>query len=130
MQNEKIRKVTGIFLIISSLCMILIWAILYLSGSINDYFVEFQFKTVFLLISEAITCVLMFCAGIMSLRKNGIKNSLSMFSLGMLFYALLIGIGQFADRKVYLLTFLFSVVAIATIVISILNINLKNENKK
>jgi cytochrome bd-type quinol oxidase subunit 2 len=130
MQNEKIKKVTGIFLIISSLCMILIWAILYLSGSINDYFVEFQFKTVFLLISEMITCVLMFCAGIMSLRKNGMNNSLSMFSLGMLLYALLIGIGQFADRKVYLLTFLFSAVAIATIVIGILNLKPNNENKK
>lgn len=130
MQNEKTRKVTGIFLIISSICMILVWAILYVSGTINDYFDEFQLKTVFLLISEAITCVLMFFAGIMSLKKDGINNSLSMFSLGMLLYALLIGIGQFADRKVYLLTILFGAVAIATIVICILNIKVNNENKK
>jgi hypothetical protein len=129
MQNEKIRKVTGIFLIISSVCMILIWAILYLSGTINDYFDELQFKTLFLLISEAITCVLMFCSGVMSLRQKGINNSLAMFSLGMLLYALLIGIGQFADRKVYLLTILFSAVSIATLVIGILNLKLNNQNK-
>ncbi len=130
MQNEKIRKVTGIFLIISSICMILIWAILYASGSIIDYFDGIQFKTVFLLISEAITCVLMFCAGIMSLRKGKTGNSLSMFSLGMLLYALLVGIGQFADRKVYWLTLLFGAVAIATIVIGILNLKLNNQNNK
>ncbi len=127
MQNEKIRKVTGIFLIISSICMILIWVILYLSGAINDYFDEFHLKTVFLLISEAITCGLMFYAGVMSLKSKGINNSLSMFSLGMLLYALLIGIGQFADKKIYLLTILFGAVAIATIIIGILNLKLNKE---
>ena len=124
--KDKMNKVTAIFLLISSICLVLIWLALYFAGWINDYFDGFKFKTAFLIFAEAITAILMFISGVKYFIGKSQSNKLRLFSLGMLFYALLIGLGEFTDRKIYFLTFLFTMVLLATAIISIANIRLND----
>lgn len=119
MEDNKINKITSIFLIISAICLIAIWLIMYFTGQINDFFEVLHFKNVFLLISEFITALLLFISGISFVVFRKKYYGLRQFSLGMLFYAILIGIGEFADRKIYIVTALFLIVAICTIMISL-----------
>jgi hypothetical protein len=127
--KDKERKITAIFLIISSICILLIWLILYFAGQIDDYFSSIKMKTIFLMVSELFTSIPLFSAGILQLRRSKNETKICVFSLGMLLYALLTGIGEFMDRKIYSVTVLFSIVIIATIAISYVNIreNVKHD---
>jgi hypothetical protein len=122
MNTDKLDKVTAVFLLVSAICLILIWTVLYLTGVISDFFLTLDFPKAFLLLSEFLCAALMATAGIGLAGKKVWAHGCKFFSLGMLSYALLIGSGQFIERRIFVIVILFGIVFAATVTIVMFNL--------
>ncbi len=124
---SKLIKVSAIFAIAGSVCMILFWAVNFFfkfSGS------ELQLNSVsfwILIFDEGITSALLFAGGLGLLMQKKWAKQVFYTSMGMMLYAVIFASGVFAKIGNYLICELFIIVAVATAIILIIHLFAKKE---
>ncbi|HPG50602.1 MAG TPA: hypothetical protein PLL11_08535 [Spirochaetota bacterium] len=119
---DKLQKVSALYGIISSACMMLLWALLFISGAARDIIDEGSAGTAALVVAEALTSALLLISGIGLMRGRQWAPALYHVSMGMLLYAVVFVAGKFAGTDYAFSGILFILVAAATIIILCLRI--------
>lgn len=119
---DKLQKVSALYGIISSACMILLWAFLFISGAARNIINDGSAGTAALVMVEALTSAVLLASGIGLMRGRQWAPALYHVSMGMLLYAVVLAAGKFAGTDYAFLGMLFILVAAATAIILFLRI--------
>lgn len=121
---EKFRKFSGIYAIISGICIPALWIYFLAAGTINQLH-SGSTVTALLITSEFITALLLLTGGIGLLMKQTWSREIWFLSIGMLLYALITSCGQFLQINHPLFAPLFIILTAATGCVALLSLLVK-----
>jgi len=119
-----VQKITSLYCIIIGISMMLLWIALLLSNQVPELVIA-PVKILYHLIAEFLTAILLIISGIGLFLKRTWSFHLSLISLGMLLYTVIVSAGYYANLGDMIMVGMFSLFQILTIYILVLS--LKNQ---
>lgn len=115
------KKVEFIFSILLGICMLGMWGLLLITGQVKEIGIE-PFRIAAHLFSEGITAILLILGGLFSLMHCSNGEKLHLVSLGMLMYSVLTAAGYYLQFKNGVMTVMFGMLFLITVLFFISNL--------
>lgn len=121
--------ICGIYAIVSSIAMLVLWIIVARTGFIGDDLAKPVYLAM-LIIAEGLTAMLLFVSGLGLLKQKPIGMRLFPMAMGMLIYATLFGAGKFGQKGEPGVMVFLLVITLASVVLTGLFFKNKNHSLK
>lgn len=119
---EKLIKASGIYALVSSFAICLVWAILLGFGFIREEILAHPLQYYFLIGAEGLSACLLLISSIGLFRGSARALKLFYIAMGMLLYAVIFATGKFFNLGLPYFALLFVAVSIATTVFLIIHL--------
>lgn len=120
-EEIEMKKVEFIFSILLGICMLGMWGLLLITGQVKEIGIE-PFRIAAHLFSEGITAILLILGGLFSLMHCSNGEKLHLVSLGMLMYSVLTAAGYYLQFKNGVMTVMFGMLFLITVLFFISNL--------
>ncbi len=111
---DSLKKISGIYALVSAFAIVGVWLVILALGIIREDWLAHPAQYGFLLGAEALTAMLLATSAVGLFRGSEKAYRLFFLAMGMLFYAVVFGIGKFLSLGVVGLACFFGVVSVAT----------------